>query len=43
MVGDLPPSDSAQLTDAAATNNSQGAMIIVISLHYYQKLDIHKM
>ena len=38
-----PPSDPAQLTDAAAANNSQGMMIIVISVHYYKKPDIHKM
>lgn len=33
----------AQLTDAAAANNSQGVMSIVISVHYYRKPDIHKM
>lgn len=38
-----PPSDPAQLTDAAVANNSQGVMICVISAHYYQKPDIHKM
>lgn len=38
-----PPSDPAQLTDAAAANNSRRVMIIVISVHYYQKPDIHKM
>lgn len=29
-----PPRDPAQLTDAAAAKNSQGVMIIVISVHY---------
>lgn len=43
MVGGLPPSEPAQLTDAAAANNSQGVMIIVISVHYYQKAYMHKM
>lgn len=38
-----PPSDPARLTDAAVANNSQRVMIIVISVHYYQKPDIHKM
>lgn len=38
-----PPSDPAQITDAAVTNNSQGEMIIVILVYYYQKTDIHKM
>lgn len=35
--------EASQLTDAAAANNSQGVMIIVISVHYYRNPDIHKM